>query len=232
MNCKQCQEKIVDALAGGEALPVGKVSAHLQACRLCQEFYEAQGKLFGSIELGLQSIANQQVPPSLLPGLQTRLDQQTVTPRLWVPSWSFAVVIAIAILSLSVSHMWRQPLSQRNVPEVESVVSGSSSEAGAVAAHPRELVKAALPKPTYTRRNRKVLPSVAPETVPEVIVLSEEREAFARFVAVLPKENDVALALTRPAPVAPDLPLEIALLQIQNVEVKPLVSVQGSDSAN
>jgi hypothetical protein len=58
----------------------------------------------------------------------------------------------------------------------------------------------------------------------EVIVLAEEREAFLRFAAEVPQERDVALALTRPSRTPPGLPVEIALLRIDEMVVKPLQS--------
>jgi hypothetical protein len=55
----------------------------------------------------------------------------------------------------------------------------------------------------------------------------EERQAFARFVAELPDEREVALALTRPASALEDVPVEIALLQIESLELKPLEGTPG-----
>jgi hypothetical protein len=60
--------------------------------------------------------------------------------------------------------------------------------------------------------------------VPEVIILSEEQRAFAKFVADVPEEPAVALALNHPSPPPADSSSEIALLQIDSLEVKPLES--------
>ena len=58
-----------------------------------------------------------------------------------------------------------------------------------------------------------------PEEAPEVIVLAEEREAFGRFVAKVPENPQKAVALTHAAAVQQDLPVEIALLQIERLKV-------------
>jgi hypothetical protein len=55
-----------------------------------------------------------------------------------------------------------------------------------------------------------------------VIVLAEEGEAFVRFVARIPVDPQRAVALTRPAPLQQDLPVEIAILQIEKLKVKLL----------
>jgi hypothetical protein len=55
-----------------------------------------------------------------------------------------------------------------------------------------------------------------------VIVRPEERRAFAQLVAELPANRNMALALANPAPAQAEDSLEISLLQMGSVEVKPL----------
>ncbi len=87
-----------------------------------------------------------------------------------------------------------------------------------------------LPKKVSPRTSERHVATVSPPTPePEVIVLAEEREAFAEFVAEVPQEPSVALALTRPSPESADEPLEIALLRIDGLEVKPLESFATKD---
>jgi hypothetical protein len=62
----------------------------------------------------------------------------------------------------------------------------------------------------------------APSTTPEVLVLREEQEAYAHFVTELSKDRDSAIVLTSAAAEGGDAPVEIALLTIKSVEVKPL----------
>jgi hypothetical protein len=61
-----------------------------------------------------------------------------------------------------------------------------------------------------------------PTSEPEVIVLAEEREAFAKFVAEVPEQPQVVVGLTHPAPDTLDAPIEIALLHIDRLEVNLL----------
>jgi hypothetical protein len=58
--------------------------------------------------------------------------------------------------------------------------------------------------------------------VPEVIVLPEEQAAFAKFVRQLPERQEVILAVAHAAPANDDLPAEIASLEIEGLEMKPL----------
>jgi hypothetical protein len=56
----------------------------------------------------------------------------------------------------------------------------------------------------------------------EVLVPPDEREAFARFVAVLGERREVALALATPAPQRKDEPASREPLQIKELEIKTL----------
>jgi hypothetical protein len=67
----------------------------------------------------------------------------------------------------------------------------------------------------------------AHSSAPEVLVLPEEQQAFRRFVSDISKDRASANALVSAAPDSGDGPVEIALLAIENVEIKPL---EGTDS--
>jgi hypothetical protein len=222
MNCKQYQEKILESLASGAGLFPGEVTAHRQACPVCRGFHEQQASVFRSIDAGLRAMANQEVPPSLVPGLRARLDQEHPPRRAWIPGWSFAVtVVAVGVLAVGIAYVRRPPESRPNSSGSGPMVSRGAGNPAPVVQPPSKTV-GGLPSRTHKGVSSSApLPSRS-EAAPEVIVLAEERQAFVKFVAELPEERDVALALTRPAPPEADVPVEIALLQIESLEVKPL----------
>jgi hypothetical protein len=82
---------------------------------------------------------------------------------------------------------------------------------------------AAAPKRRQLKIKRVAVPEDG-EAKLEVLVLAEERAAFARFVSDLPEERDVAVALTRQEADGNDKTVEIALLRIDELDVKPLES--------
>jgi hypothetical protein len=84
-------------------------------------------------------------------------------------------------------------------------------------------VVAAVPKP-HSAETKTATVSRQTVKTPVVMVLAEERTAFVRFVTDLPEERDVAVAYTRPATEAKDEVVDIALLQIDELDVKPLES--------
>ncbi len=221
MNCKQCQESIIELLAAGSAQIPREVSDHQQACRVCRDFHELQASLFRSMNAGLHTMVNEAIPPSLLPGVQSRLSQEQLAARGWISRWSFAVVTAVALVAVSAGYVWHWPANRLNSREVATAVFQSTGDSLPVAQAPRKPVVASSNR-KYKRTNSVVSPAATSETIPEVIVFPEERQAFARFVAEIPEEREVALALTRPAPAPEDVPVEIALMRIDNLELKPL----------
>jgi len=219
MSCEEYQNKLVGALANGEGTLHKEMAAHLRACAECRKVYEAQVNLFGAIDTGVRAMANETVPASLLPRVRARVVESRMPRRPWGFGWGFATVAVAAVLVISVGILRRSlehtsKLTDRS-PTVEE---GVRAATGVTPVQPQ--VNVAVPK------RRSTVATVPKETVraPEVLVLAEERAAFERFVTDLPEERDVAVAFTRPAADAKDEAVEIAFLQIDELEVKPLES--------
>ncbi len=221
MNCKQCQEKIVESLAAGAAQLSREAFDHQQTCPVCREFHDAQASLFRSMDACLHAMVNQAIPPSLLPGVRARLSQEQVAGRGLISHWSFAVVAATALLAAGVGFVRHRSESLPNFVESGKAASGSVSNS-VPAAQTLQKPVITLPSRAHRLAISAAPPPTASEATPEVIVFPEERQAFVRFVAELPTEQQVALALTQPAPAPEDVPVEIALLQIEGLELRPL----------
>jgi hypothetical protein len=216
MNCKLCQEKILESLAIGTELLASEVATHKESCIACRGYYDTQRNLFRSIDAGLRSFANHPIPSSLVPSVRARLDE-SIPRRSGYFSWSFAAVAAVVILTAGIGYVLRRPENHPNSPKVFSVASRSVSNP-VPATQPPAKPSNVAPRPIAKR----ISSEAASMTAPEVIVLAEERQAFARFVAEIPQEREVAMAMTKPAQERAGDPLEIALLQIESLEVKPL----------
>jgi len=220
MNCEGYQDKLIAVLASGESSLEGDVAAHLRACAECGKFYEAQVHLFGAIDLGVRAMVNETVPASLLAGAHARIEEVR-TPRLvWRSAWG-VIAIAAMILVVSLGFVRRsEPLRNAGLIKAPTGVA-IRTETVPFAATPRKAASAAV-NPRRRPGNKTETRIDRPSEVPEVIVLGEEREAFVRFVARIPVDPQKAVALTRPAPPQQDLPVEIALLQIEKLKVKLL----------
>lgn len=225
MNCKRAQKKIIESLASGEPELRGEQHLHLQSCGGCRAFLADQAALFQAMDSHLRVIANEPVPPSLLPGLRVRLREEAAQSRsLWVPVWQRLAITALVVLALLVSvRLYRTDTVTHGPVEAPLASSGSSE----IPAKPSEtVVLAPLPQRPHSA-GTSTASAAAPAPAPEVLVLREEQEAFAHFVAELSSDRDAAVALASAEPAKGDTPVEIALLTIESVEVKPLEGSSG-----
>jgi anti-sigma factor RsiW len=219
MSCEGYRDKLIAMLASGESAVASDVAMHLRACAECKKFYETQVSLFGAIESGVRAMVNETVPASLLPRVRAQIAETGVRRRMSNVSWGFATVAVAAVLAVSIGLLRRNPENTSKVSEPSPFVAKGTFGVppvfpGVVAAVPKRHSKETE---TATVRRQTV-------KTPEVMVLAEERAAFMKFVTDLPEERDVAVAYTRPVTEAKDDLVEIASLQIDELEVKPLES--------
>jgi hypothetical protein len=218
MNCRQCQQQIVESLAAGQQLLSAEAADHLHFCARCAEYFQSQRELFRSIDAGLHSFVNQPIPPSFLPGVRMRLEERpSLAPNARLP-WQLAAVSAVALLAVCVGYVSRAP-----VLRVRSFPNAVMSER-AISDSPSLPIKPASPSPVllHTKGTKHSHSSVPTSTAPEVLVSAEERQAFARFVADDPESAEMAVLLASPGGEVARDSAEIALLQIKSLVVKPL----------
>jgi hypothetical protein len=217
MNCKQCQQKILESLAAGQDVLAFDAARHQESCEVCREFRRTEQTLFTAIDVSLRSLANQPVPPSLLPSVRTLMDKTPAPNRTHFNSWAVAAVTAAALLTVNFGYRMRHPANSLR-STVSTSVASRNVDIPQKAPHPDQQPQESLiPAPKIGHS----APANSTAT-PEVIVLAEEREAFAKFVSAVPEEPNIAQALACPTPAASGDAVEIALLQIDELEVKPL----------
>jgi hypothetical protein len=224
MNCRRAQEKIADAIASRESGLCEDPDQHVGECAGCRAFMASQASLAAAIDSHLRLIAKEPVPPSLLPRVRARLEQETA-PRQPILRWQFAAVATAVVLLVAAAIRMRDSDKPGSPAETTAKVAPGSPHVN----HPPTASPPINPPATKTPRVaaiRKASVS-AHSSAPEVLILPEEQQAFRRFVSEISKDQDAAKALVSAAPGNGDAPVEIALLTIENVEVKPL---EGTDS--
>ncbi len=220
MNCRYARKEIVDALACGGSGFHAELDQHLGACASCRAFSASQTSLFTDVDSHLRLVVNEHIPPSLMAGVIARLPKED-SPRLqWFSARRIAGVAVLAVLVAAVDIQLRRSNPADRVSEraAESVASAANTD------HERPVkgrVQVSNPKTSQAQGVRKAsIP--APASAPAVLVSREEQEAFAHFVNEISNDRDSAIALASAAPENGDAPLEIALLKIESVEVRPL----------
>jgi hypothetical protein len=230
MNCQQVQQEMLDRLAAGDAVLPVELLAHQQSCHDCRNYYDKQSALFRSIEQGLGRMANSPVPPSLLPMVRSRLDQRAAARFTWLQGWPVAGLAASALVAAALVLFWHRPLRIPATPEGAHTVAPQQNGTlqRSAAQISSEVLKApAMSSPHVVKsRNRPTASGPAEKPAPEVMVLNEERQAFSRFIARVPENPGAALALTRPRLEGSEFAVQIALLKIDTLEVKPLESAE------
>ena len=223
MNCKNCQEDILDSLAAGENALSADNTRHLVSCTTCAVFHRQQRELFHSMQSALAASVNQPVPPSLVPGLRVRLDENPASPRFLLTGWKRLALPVVLVLVVGLGLLSRGSLRHNPVAIPAPLAAIPAAPVAAQAALDVVPSTPAVPGRSARRAARPHEDSKQP-VEPEVIVLPEEREAFDRFIAQAPDNPEAILALTRPLPDGNDSAVQIALLAIKPLQVRPLES--------
>lgn len=221
MKCEGCRDRFIDGLASGASSLDGEVARHLRTCAECKKFYEAQAHLFGAIDAGVRTTVNATAPTSLLPGVRALVAQTGVPRRSWSFVWGLGAVGVAAVVVIGFGLLKRSPGNANGVTARVPAFAQGVREAAPAAVQSQAAAR--VPKRRQLEVKRVAVREDGEER-PEVLVLAEERAAFARFVTDLPDEREVAMALTRPAADGKDQAVDIALLRIDELDVKPLES--------
>src|SRR5690349_9741660 len=118
MPCEKYREPLSEAAARGERELPRDVRAHLDSCRECSAGFEEEQQLFAAIDLGVQRIANAEVPISLFPRVRASLDRE-VSPRgSFLAYFVFAGAAICALVVVVGMHRWRRAnLEPRSITE-------------------------------------------------------------------------------------------------------------------
>ena len=219
MNCKSAQEIIIDAMASRAGELRGELDQHVRECANCGAFLANQASLSTAIDSHLRLVANEPVPPSLLPGVRLRLRAGSSSSEmdLWM------AIRGASQLRLFFWRLWEFACATRHEPE------HPTESAAQVAPETPESRAESAGSAARSKTSRVIRKASVPahSSASEVLILPEEQQAFRRFVSDVSKDRASANAPISAAPDSGDVPVEIALLTIENVEVKPL---EGTDS--
>jgi hypothetical protein len=230
MPCQHYKNALIEAAASG-AQPQGDLRAHLAGCADCRAAFAQEQSLFASIDAGLHVAANAEAPASLLPRVRARLDDAVAKQRRWLQPVILAaasVALTFAIFLFARPHPSRPDNQAKQTPQIlgsETLVKNARPQVSG----PATQIVSSTANKSQTRVHSTLLRTVASSQL-EVLVPPDEREAFARFVAVLGERREVALALAKPAPQMKDEPAGLEPLQINGLEIKLLAGTESEQS--
>jgi hypothetical protein len=231
MPCEPYQNALIEAAASGSE-PQGELRAHFANCAACRIAFAQGLSLFSSMDEGLRAAANAEVPASLLPRVRVRLADEAVPRRMWTQLLIFAAASAglvFAIFLFVRPHHTRPDNQAKQTPQIP-VNETPATNARRQNSGPATQIVSSNVNNSRTPGHSTLLRTVG-SSQPEVLVPPDEREVFARFVAVLRERREVALALVMPARQTRDESASLEPLQINGLEIKPLEEGQTEVSS-
>jgi hypothetical protein len=231
MTCTHYKHALLELAARG-AEPDQELRAHAQACSVCLSAFENERSLFASIDSGLHSSVNAEVPSSFIPTVRAQLQREShpaqrsprLTERLiWVSAFAAAAII---LFTFTRFDQWVKPQSpdeQFATQRPESPVAQESTTAKPVQGSMPQIISE-IGKITATKAAMTIDTSSVQtkNRQPEIIVQPDQEILLAHYADRWTRHHhSSATLLAESNPYQPD-PLQVPLIQIAELDVKPL----------
>jgi hypothetical protein len=231
MSCEHYKDALIEAAASGAA-PQGELRAHLEGCASCRSAFAEEQSLFAAIDSGLHVAVNAEVPASLVPRERVALGEVSTLRLRWVQPVVFvsaSVVLALAVfLLVRPRHAMPENMAKQGpVVAPATVRPGTSGNPEKTSPGGSQIATMQVGHSDGEQNSTNL--RAAASSIPEVLVPPDEREAFARFVAVLNEHSDVAAALVARVP-QKDAVVTADPLRIPDIEIKPLEGTETETS--
>jgi negative regulator of sigma E activity len=222
MPCEPHKVALIEAVASGLE-PQGELRAHLATCAACHATFTQEQSLYFSIDAGLRTAANAEVPASLLPRVRARLADEPAPRRMWTQPLIFAAAsaaLALAIFLVVRPHHTRPDNQSKQIPQLPLSETPAANARRQNSGPAPQIVSSNVNNSGSSVRPTLLRPVASSQ--PEVLVSPDEREAYANFVFTVQQRHDVAEALLAPSSKKQDALVTVEPLQIAHLELKPL----------
>jgi hypothetical protein len=227
MPCEHHKEALIEAAASGVE-PQGELRGHLAGCAECRATFEQERLLCASIDSGLRVTANAEVPVSLLPRVRTRLDVESAVPsRGLAGNWLVLASAAVVVAGIFVARAVWRPVIREN----PSINAAEKSPSAPAPRSPREdahnserIAKNNPPAPQQdlaAENPSKARLASAGRSGPEVLVPKDQEVLLAEYAELWHQRKHAPLA-AQDSDAAILAPLQVAQIQIAELDVKPL----------
>lgn len=218
MFCESWRETLGATVLSGEALP-REARLHLASCGACREAFAREEQLLACIDGGLRSVANAEVPSSLLPRVRGSIDRPPVAAPWRVPIWAFAGAGLVLLVGFVYEGTHAPHPASLPQPTAAVVPPAGRSQASSQSGTP---FVATPPRHAASLRIASLSAPVRRE--PEVLVSGEEQANLQLYLNRLRARNvnnAAPLIITGDAQIKP---LEIASMEFPQLSIKPLES--------
>lgn len=212
MLCDAYNKSLTEAAAAGRELTPA-LRRHLSACESCRAAFAEEQSLFAAIDASLRSVANPEVPATLIPRVHVALNNEP-SARTHSQKWIFtgATLAAVLLVALALK------LNHGNSPSVRDISMQIPVAPTFRSRPPNPSVAGAAPQ---VRSRTEPIQSVSAKPVSpltvEVLVPDEERAAFEKF---LKRNQSAPMTVSAAISALPEAPK--ALVPLQPVEIASL----------
>ena len=233
MFCESYREALSEAALRGEPLP-SAAEAHLGICDSCRAAFKNEQALFGSIESGLHSIANAEVPASLLAGVRARVAQGAPTTAWTTRSWSWskwawgAAVLSL-VIALSLLVAGKREVRREGGATITAMPPKIGTDESRLTEKPILFAQETPTKAVTKKRENRAAKKVSPRGREEVLVNGEDLAGLEQYLVRF-KNRGISEATARglvavnEEPAFQIEPLEIEEMRWPHLAIEPLES--------
>lgn len=240
MICDHYKHALLELAAAGTE-PHPALRAHLQACSACRSVFENERSLFDSIDSSLRSSTNADIPASFIPTIRAQLWRRSppaqgsgrVTDRrLWLSALAAAAIILFIFMRLD--HQVKSPstdepsVTQRPQSPVEQQAAAAKPLQNPVPRITSAIAKNSAAKDVITHEQKSLQIN---SREPEIIVPPDQEILLARYADQWSRHSHSSTLVTEIDSDQSDLP-QVQLIQIAELDVKPLADHQAYDQAH
>jgi len=239
MTCDHYKQTLLELAArSAEADP--QLRSHLQACSSCHSAFENERSLFISIDSCLRSSANAEIPSSLIPTVRAHFQRESpsaqgariTNPLLWLPAIAAAAIILF--IFATPDRRVKPPTAERlATKQIESRVATATTVPS-----PSQDTTARITTAVGERFADKAIISPGKNPVrasgsdPEILVPPDQEILLARYADQFKRHHQSSATLQTEVASDQTAPLEVPLIQIAELDVKPLADTQLDGQQN
>jgi len=220
MFCETYNKPLTDAAASGELSAAQR--EHLASCDPCRIAFAEEQSLFGAIDSGLRTVANSEVPATLIPRVHFALNNEPASQRRSFSFlvWGFASAVVTGGVVLGLIHLSSKPaLVEPSRPAPVAVAQNSPERASLNPTRTGGVSPVYRVKPVVLAASNN-----SRQDLPKVLVPPDEGAALLRYEKLLHKESVAGIQTTAKSLDMPQgiEPLEIAELELGDLRIPVL----------
>jgi len=232
MPCEDYKDALVEVVATG-ADPGDELRGHLKTCAACQAALAEEQSLFAAIDAGLHVAAKAEVPPSLFPRVRASLEREAAHRPFWSPKWyvlagAGAMLAALFVVqALQRTRIEPKPVESANGgPVVHPHVQPPQDQMPTIA--PTSSERPATQRRSSPEGNLALKGSITNRaTTPEILVPGDQEVLLARYAEEWSRRKVAPLHAADDSSEPGLKPLEVAPIQIAELDVKLLAETQS-----